>query len=81
MKTEQELGQVIATNIRHIMVEKKYNLTELAKKTGYAKNTVSDFLLNLEQGKGTFKTICKYANALEVSPYTLFYEIKMVPRE
>ena len=78
---EKELGRRISQNIRYILSEKRINLAELAKKLGYNRSAASDFLENLEKGSSTIKTICKYANALGVSPYVLFYENKLVPRK
>ena len=77
---EKELGKIIAQNIRYILSEKRTNLAELAKKLGYNRSAASDFLENLEKRSGTIKTICKYANALEVSPFVLFQELELKPK-
>ena len=77
---EKELGKRIAQNIRYILSEKRINLAELAKKLGYSRSAASDFLENLEKGSSTIKTICKYANALEIDPSLLFQELELKPK-
>ncbi len=77
---EKELGERIAQNIRYILSEKRINLAELAKKLGYNRSAASDFLENLEKGSSTIKTICKYANALEVDPALLVKELELKPK-
>ena len=81
MITEKEVGKTIAKNIRHIITEKELTQTEVAKKMGYTRASINNLISSIEQGKGTFKTICKYANALEVSPFLLFQELELKPRE
>ena len=77
---EKELGRRISQNIRYILSEKRINLAGLAKKLGCSRSATSDFLKNLEKGSGTIKTICKYANALEVDPSLLFKELELKPK-
>ena len=73
-------NKYIYGNIRYILSEKRINLAELAKKLGYNRSAASDFLENLEKGSSTIKTICKYANALEVDPALLVKELELKPK-
>ena len=81
MFTGKDLGKTISKNFKHSLTEKELTIPKLAKKLGQARFTVNKFLNRLDQGSATLETICKYANALEVSPYELFYESKLVPRK
>ena len=81
MITEKDIGKRIAKNIRLIILDKGLSQAEVANNMGYTRSAVNNLISSIEQGKGTFKTVCKYANALGVSPYVLFYENKLVPRE
>ena len=77
---EIKLGKKIAQNIRVILAKKKMSLADLAKKMGRSRSAPSDFLENLEQGSATIKTICKYADVLEVDPSILFQELELKPK-
>ena len=81
MITEKDLGERIAKNIRLIILDKGLTQAEVANNMGYTRSAVNNLISSIQHGKGTFKTVCKYANALGVSPYVLFYENKLVPRE
>ena len=81
MLTGKDLGKTISKNFKHSLTEKELTIPKLAKKLGQARCTVNNFLNRLNQGSATLETICKYANALEISPYELFYESKLVPRK
>ncbi len=81
MITKKDLGERIAKNIRLIMLDKGLTQVEVANNMGHTRAAVNSLISSIKQGRGTFKTICKYANALGVSPYVLFYENKLVPRE
>ena len=81
MLTGKDLGKTISKNFKHSLTEKELTIPKLAKKLGQARCTVNNFLNRLNQGSATLETICKYANALEISPYELFFESKLVPRE
>ena len=81
MFTGKDLGKTISKNFKHSLTEKELTIPKLAKKLGQARFTVNNFLNRLDQGSATLDTICKYANALGVSPYELFYESKLVPRK
>ncbi len=63
------------------MIDKKITVVELAKKMNATRYSIHFFLESLRKGISSLNTICKYANALEISPYELFYESKLVPRE
>ena len=80
--TEKEIGISVADNFEKLMIDKKMNYITVSEKAGTNRWAVHSFINNLREGKGgSLKTICKYANALGVSPYVLFYENKLVPRE
>ena len=80
--TEKEIGMSVADNFEKLMVDKKMTYMSISKKVGANRQATHSFLNNLREGKGgSLKTICKYANALGVSPYVLFYENKLVPRK
>ena len=81
MITEKDIGKRIAKNIRLIILDKGLSQAEVANNMGYTRSAVNNLISSIEQGKGTFKTVCKYANALGVSPYDLLLENKLVPRE
>ena len=81
MFTRKDLGKTISKNFKHSLTEKELTIPKLAKKVGQARGTVNNFFNRLDQGSATLDTICKYANALDISPYELFYESKLVPRE
>ena len=82
MITEKEIGISVADNFKKLMIDKKMDYVAVSKKAGTNRWAVSSFINNLREGKGgSLKTICKYANALGVSPYVLFYENKLVPRK
>ena len=81
MFTGKDLGKTISKNFKHSLTEKELTIPKLAKKLGQSRCTVNNFLNRLNQGSATLETICKYANALEISPYELFYESKLVPRK
>ena len=81
MFTGKDLGKTISKNFKHSLTEKELTIPKLAKKLGQARCTVNNFLNRLDQGSATLDTICKYANALGISPYELFYESKLVPRK
>ena len=80
--TEKEIGISVADNFEKLMIDKKMDYVAVSEKAGTNRWAVHSFINNLREGKGgSLKTICKYANALGVSPYVLFYENKLVPRE
>ena len=80
--TEKDVGKNIVENFKFLLIKNKKSISEIAQKTGTSSRGINNFLERLEEGKGgSLKTICKYANALGVSPYVLFYENKLVPRE
>ena len=81
MINEKEIGKNIADNFEKILIDKKMTIPDVARKMYLTRYSVNLFLKNLRGGKGTFKTVCKYANALGINPYELFYESKLVPRE
>ena len=82
MMTEKEIGISVADNFEKLMIDKKMDYVAVSEKAGTNRWAVHSFINNLREGKGgSLKTICKYANALGVSPYVLFYENKLVPRE
>ena len=81
MFTGKDLGKTISKNFKHSLTEKELTIPKFAKKLGQARCTVNNFLNRLDQGSATLDTICKYANALGISPYELFYESKLVPRK
>ena len=81
MTTGKDIGQEISKNFKHSLTAKNLTIPDFAKQIGQARCTVNNFLNRLEQGSATLETICKYANALGISPYELFYESKLVPRE
>ncbi len=81
MITEKDIGKRIAKNIRLIILDKGLSQSEVANNMGYTRSAVNNLISSIEQGKGTFKTVCKYANALGVSPDDLLLENKLVPRE
>ena len=81
MMTEKDLGERIAKNIRLIILDKGLSQAEVASNMGYTRSAVNNLISSIQQGKGTFKTVCKYANALGVSPDDLLLENKLVPRE
>ena len=82
MITEKDLGKNIADNFRLILKNQNMTIPNFAKKIGCSRNSVNNFLNRLEEGKGgSLKTICKWSKDLGVSPYQLFYEIKMIPRK
>ena len=80
--TEKEIGISEADNFEKLMIDKKMDYVAVSEKAGTNRWAVHSFINNLREGKGgSLKTICKYANALGVSPYVLFYENKLVQRE
>ena len=80
--TEKEIGISVADNFEKLMIDKKMDYVAVSEKAGTNRWAVHSFINNLREGKGgSLKTICKYANALGVSPYVLFYENKLVPRK
>ena len=81
MMTEKDLGERIAKNIRLIMLDKGLTQVEVANKMGHTRAAVNGVISSIKHGRGTFKTVCKYANALGVSPDDLLLENKLVPRE
>ena len=82
MMTEKEIGISVADNFEKLMIDKKMDYVAVSEKAGTNRWAVHSFINNLREGKGgSLKTICKYANALGVSPYVLFYENKLVPRK
>ncbi len=81
MITKKDLGERIAKNIRLIMLDKGLTQVEVANNMGHTRAAVNSVISSIKQGRGTFKTVCKYANALGVSPDDLLLENKLVPRE
>ena len=81
MITEVEIGNNAADIFEKMLIEKKTSIAKISRKLGVGRYSVHLFLKNLRDGKSTLTTICKYANALEINPYVLFYENKLVPRE
>ena len=79
--TKEDLGERIAKNIRLIMLDKGLTQVEVANNMGQTRAAVNSLISSMKQGRVTLKTICKYANALGVSPDDLFLENKLVPRE
>ena len=77
----EKLGKSISENFKIILTQKKISIPELAGKMNTNRRAVNIFLDRLESGIGSLNTICKYANALGISPYELFYESKLVPRK
>ena len=80
MISEIELGKNISENIRIIITRKKVTIPEIAEKIGVNRRAANKFLERLEEGKASLKTICKYANALEVDPSLLFKELELKPK-
>ena len=81
MITEIEVGNNAADIFEKMLIEKKTSIAEISRRLDVGRYSVHLFLKNLREGKSTLTTICKYANALGVNPYVLFYENKLVPRE
>ena len=80
MITKKDLGTNIADNFEKILIDKKMTIPEVAEKMGRTRCAVHLFLSNLRAGKGgNIPTICKYSEALEVSPYDLYGEYKLIP--
>lgn len=80
MITDKDLGTNIADNFEKILIDKKMTIPEVAEKIGSTRWAVNLFLSNLREGKGgSISTICKYSEALEVSPYDLYGEYKLIP--
>ena len=77
---EKNFGKMIAQNIRLMLSEKRMNFADLARKMGRTRSATSDSLKKLEQGSATIKTICKYADALEVDPSILFQKLELKPK-
>ena len=80
MINEKDIGERIAKNIRLIIVDKGLTQAEVAKNMGYTRSAVNNLISSIEQGKGTFKTICRYANALGVSLEDLICETKLTKK-
>ena len=78
--SEIELGKMISKNLQLYLTKKNMSIPELAKQIGFERTAVNNFLNRLEEGKATIKTICKYANALEVDPALLFKELELKPK-
>ena len=78
---EVNVGINAAKIYEKLLVDKEMTIADIARKLGVGRYSVHLFLTNLKNGTSSLKTICKYANALGVSPYVLFYENKLVPRE
>ena len=76
-----EVGNNIADSFEKKMIDKKITVPELAKKMNATRYSIHFFLESLRKGISSLNTICKYANALGISPYELFYESKLVPRK
>ncbi|MET3792925.1 helix-turn-helix domain-containing protein [Aquamicrobium terrae] len=72
-ETEQQLGSVLASNIRDLRRERKLSLDRLAKLTGLAKGTV----VALEQGKAnpSIGVLCRLAAAFSLSVADLLNNI------
>ena len=81
MIKRNEDGNNLAEKKKKKMIDKKITVPELAKKMNATRYSIHFFLESLRKGISSLNTICKYANALEISPYELFYESKLVPRE
>ena len=79
-RSEKKLGKRIATNIRLILRSKNMTQADYAKTFECSKQAITDYLKLLENGGGTIKTICKYADALEVDPSVLFKELELKPK-
>ena len=80
MINEKELGSNIADNFEKILIDKKKTIPEVAQEMGNTRWAVNLFLSNLRKGKGgNISTICKYSEALKVSPYDLYGEYKLTP--
>ena len=79
--TEKEIGISVADNFEKLMIDKKMNYITVSEKAGTNRWAVHSFINNLREGKGgSLKTICKYANALEVDPSLLFKELELKPK-
>ena len=80
--TEIDLGKNIVKIIHQVLKEKNMSITDMAESLNTNRRSINLFLSRLEEGKGgSLKTICKYANAININPYELFYESKLVPRK
>ena len=79
-RSDIKVGKRIATNIRLILRSKNMTQADYAKTFECSKQAITDYLKLLENGGGTIKTICKYADALEVDPSVLFKELELKPK-
>ena len=75
-----KVGKRVATNIGLILKSKNMTQADFAKTFECSKQAITDYLRLLENGGGTIKTICKYADALEVDPSLLFKELELKPK-
>ena len=81
MLNGEAMGNNVADNFEKTLIDKKITILDIAQTLSISKSGVHCFLENLRKGSVSLKTICKYANAININPYELFYESKLVPRK
>lgn len=84
MITEKEAGKTMAKNIKLRLQEKNISKAEFARVTGRTRQRINKILESLENGSITLKTMCEFANGLDIKPEQLFekleIEIKLKPK-